>query len=147
MATFQRTCEQCGKDFATSSRRARFCGATCRSRSHRGKSPVAAVPDQQPADARPAAAVPERPTYDTLEEQVRASLTELNALETIAGMGAIRIAQQIDRGGDSGSAVVSLSKELSRLRHEAIVEAAPKNRDAADDVLDRVNAKLRLVVS
>lgn len=158
MATFQHRCEQCGTAFETPRRQARFCSSTCRSRNHRGKPAIAAVPDltadtkksrgkKAKAQTTESTPVDPAPTYDTLEEQLRASLGEINALETIAGMAAVRIAQQIDRGNDSGSAVVALSKELSRLRAEAIVEAAPKNRDGVDDIVDRVNDKLRLIVS
>lgn len=155
MATFERQCEQCGESFSSPRRQARFCGPTCRSRAHRGKPPALTVvpPVDQPkpekqAKAANATAAPatklakETPTYDTLEDQVEATLKAQNALDTIAGRAAIRVAQQIDRGGDAGSAVVALSKELSRLVAEAKVEAAPRNKDQADDILERVNQKI-----
>lgn len=84
--------------------------------------------------------------YDTLAEQVQNSLTELQALDTISGMAAVRIAQQIDRGGDSGSAVATLSKELSRLVDAAKVESAPRRKDAVDDISARVGEKLLRLV-
>lgn len=156
MATFERTCEQCGAGFSSSRRQARFCGPTCRSRAHRGKPALAAVPDDAPAAESTEAEKPANPRtakrhdphrkYSSLEAQVRASLSAISALDTISGMAAVRIAEQIDRGGDSGSAVATLSKELSRLVGEAKVEAAPRNKDAADDLMARVNEKiLRLV--
>lgn len=152
MATFERQCEQCGESFSSPRRQARFCGPTCRSRAHRGKPPALTVvppvdqpkPTKQAKTAKPTAApaVVEVPTYDTLEDQVVATLTEQKAIDTIAGRAAVRVAQQIDRGRDSGSAVVSLTKELSRLQAEAKVEAAPRNKDEADDILERVNQKI-----
>lgn len=163
MATYERTCEQCGKPFSASRRHARFCSDNCRSRKHRGKTPTqltvvggtvikaakgktSATKGTKGTEAPATPPAPPAPTYDTLEDQVRAKLSAVNALDTIAGIAAIRIAQQIDRGGDSGSAVVSLSKELSRLVDEAKVEAAPQNKDAVDDLAARVNAKILKLV-
>jgi hypothetical protein len=80
--------------------------------------------------------------YDTLAEQVASTLGEAQALDTISGMAAVRVAQQIDRGRDGGSAVATLVKELTRLVGEAKVEAAPKNRDGVNVVEDAVGAKL-----
>ena len=145
MATFERTCEQCGTAFETSRRQARFCSATCRSRAHRGKPALSVVAGESPKPSTKREPAPP-PVYDTLAEQVRTLLTEAKALDTIAGMAAIRVAQQIDRGGDSGSAVATLSKELSRLVDAAKVEAAPRNKDAADDITARVNEKLLRLV-
>lgn len=147
MATFERSCEQCGTAFTSPRKQARFCSSTCRSRAHRGKPPALTVVDAvtPKTTSKPKSEAP-APVYDTLEEQVRTSLTAVNALDTIAGMAAVRVAQQIDRGGDSGSAVATLSKELSRLVDAAKVEAAPRNKDQADDIAARVNEKiLRLV--
>ena len=163
MATYERTCEQCGDGFSAGRRHARFCSDTCRSRKHRGKpatqltvvggsvvktARTAKAPAKQTGGAEPNAgsAAPPAPTYDTLEEQVRQDLADVSALSTISGMAAVRIAQQIDRGGDSGSAVATLSKELSRLVGEAKVEAAPKTKDAVDDLAARVNAKILKLV-
>lgn len=145
MATFERTCEQCGTSFTSPRSQARFCGPTCRSRAHRGKPGVEAVEANASSEDPPATravAAKRSKRYSTLEEQVRATLTEMKALTTISGMSAVRVAQQIDRGGDSGSAVATLSKELSRLVSEAKVEAAPLNADKVDDVAALVNAKI-----
>jgi protein-arginine kinase activator protein McsA len=98
------------------------------------------------ATEKPAApSTPPAPTYDTLAEQVKQSLTDLQALGTISGMAAVRVAQQIDRGRDSGAAVATLSRELSRLVGEAKVESAPNRRDKVDDIADRAAAKIAAV--
>lgn len=148
MATLERVCEECGTGFVAKTKRAKYCRAACRVKANRRPSKVGkARAEQQQSDGtadvvdlQPAPA----PTYDTLAEQVRTSLTAMQALDTISGMTALRVAQQIDRGGDSGAAVASLSKELTRLVAEAKAEAAPRHRDGVTSLEDRVAAKLRL---
>lgn len=158
MATYQRECAQCGNDFTAGRRHARFCSSNCRNRNHRGKPPTAGVvvlsvvgarttDEAAPADGAAEGKPVKGRTYDALEVQVRESLGAANALNTISGVAAIRIAQQIDKGGDAGSAVATLSKELSRLVGEAKVEAAPLNRDKADDIAALVNAKILKLIS
>jgi membrane-bound lytic murein transglycosylase B len=157
MPTAIRPCEECGEPFEAKTKRAKFCGATCRVRANRRPSktgaakaaaggtvthlPIAGGPLDQTSPADPSV----EDIVGSLAEQVRKTLTEAKALDTIAGAQAVRIARQIDRGDDSGSAVATLSKELSRLVAEAKVEAAPRIRDAADDVMERVAQKLSLV--
>lgn len=164
-----RVCEECGTTFSAKTNRARFCSTAHRVRANRRPTKVGKAKDdaarkpakkaatKKTAAKKPAAkksaskgedevTPPPAPVYDTLAEQLKNSLTELQALDTIAGMAALRIAQQIDRGQDSGSAVATLSKELSRLVGEAKIEAAPKIRDRVDEVADRAGEKmLRLV--
>lgn len=103
--------------------------------------PIAGGPLDQTSPADPTV----EDIVGSLAEQVRKTLTEAKALDTIAGAQAVRIARQIDRGDDSGSAVATLSKELSRLVAEARIEAAPKNRDRVDELSDAVVQKLALV--
>jgi ATP-dependent exoDNAse (exonuclease V) alpha subunit len=146
------TCEECGAAFSAKTRRAKFCKTSCRVAANRRPSKTGKAKEQgQAAGAvveigknapAPPPADPPKPTYDTLAEQVRESLTELKALDTISGMAALRIAQQLDRGGDNGSAVATLTKELSRLRAEARVEAAPRHRDGVTTIEERVAGKL-----
>ena len=163
-----RVCEECGITFAAKTNRAKFHSTACRVRANRRPSKIGKARDdaETAAAKRPPAkksaakkvaakkvatkktepAPPPAPVYDSLADQLRESLTTLQALDTIAGMAALRIAQQIDRGQDSGSAVATLSKELSRLVAEAKVEAAPRIRDGADDIAERAGEKmLRLV--
>lgn len=134
-----RDCDECGTAYEAKRKTSKFCSPVCRVRANRrpskvGKAKAAAAPE---APAKPPA-----PTYDALAEQVTASLTKMKAYDTIAGKAALRVAQQIDRGGDSGSAVATLSTQLMRLVDQAKAEAAPLNRDKADDVIDAVNNKL-----
>lgn len=152
MATVTRPCDECGQPYAAQRKTSKFCSTRCRTRACRrtaregkalaaGAKPAANVVQIEQKGAADQAP-PDRPTYDTLEEQVRQSLNGLQALDTISGMAAVRIAQQIDRGGDSGSAVSTLTKELSRLVGEAKVEAAPRHRDGVTSLEERVTAKI-----
>lgn len=158
MAALQITCEECGKPFEAKTRRAKFCHVNCRVRANRrpgkvGKAKAAQSASGAPTGGQvvtlPTASGPDAGSEQPeglLAAQVRTSLTEYEALETFAGAAAVRVAQQIDRGEDSGSAVATMTKELSRLMAEARAEAAPKKRDGADDVMSRAAEKiLRLV--
>lgn len=145
----QRECDECGKTYSTKSVKSKYCGPGCRSRvsrrpgnipAHLGHKALDSVAD----NGKPAASsAPPPPEYDSLADQIKASLDQAQAMNTISGMAALRIAQQIDRGGDSGSAVATLTKELSRLVVEAKAEAAPRIKDAVDDVASAVIAKLQ----
>ncbi|MDQ6524315.1 hypothetical protein RB608_11920 [Nocardioides sp. LHD-245] len=161
MPTTTRPCDECGTPYEAQRRTSKYCSTKCRTRVSRrtSKAPAAKSKALDPAGGTvtqlPTAGgpldetSPANPNTEdmtgSLAEQVRKSLTELRALDTISGAQAIRVARQIDRGGDSGSAVATLSKELSRLADAAKVEAAPRIKDAADDIADRVSEKLRLV--
>ncbi|HSV39574.1 MAG TPA: hypothetical protein VLI04_12530 [Nocardioidaceae bacterium] len=154
-----RPCEECGEPYVAKTKRSKYCGATCRVRANRRPTktgaakakaggtvtmlPTAGGPLDETSPANPNT----EDVTGSLADQVRKSLGEIHALDTIAGSQAVRVARQIDRGDDSGSAVATLSKELSRLVAEAKVEAAPRIRDAADDVMAKVNQKLLSLVA
>ena len=140
-----RPCEECGATFPAKTKRAKYCTTACRVRANRRPSKVG----KAKAEAAGAVVVPigkSAPVHQDAEgglaTQVRETLTELDALTTVAGMAALMVARQIDKGQDSGSAVATLSKELSRLMTEARAEAAPKQRDGVDDVMRRAAEKL-----
>lgn len=151
--SLKRDCEECGTPFEAKTKRARFCKTACRVKANRrptkigrakaraGGGDVAA--EVVELDASGAGVVEDD---GGLVSQVRQTLQSIGALATVAGMAALRVARQIDKGEDSGSAVATLSKELSRLMAEARAEAAPLQLDAADDVMARAAAKiLRLI--
>jgi hypothetical protein len=141
-------CAECGKEFQTTSPRAKFCpdNSACRKAASRRPSKqgrqelnaptadVVQLPDRAPA------------AEGGLAKQIRASLEAAGAFETVAGMSALMLARQIDKGQDSGSAVATMTKELSRLMTEARAEAAPQHRDAADDVMAAAAAKIMRLV-
>lgn len=145
----QRECDECGNTYSTKSPASKYCGPGCRSRVSRRPGNIPAHLGHKALDSiadngKPSTpAAPIAPLYDSLADQIQASLNTAQAMDTISGMAALRVAQQIDRGGDSGSAVATLTKELSRLVAEAKVEAAPRIKDAVDDVASAVIAKLQ----
>lgn len=133
-------CAECGTVFEARSSRAKYCSPKCRKAVSRRPSKQGKL-EAEGAPQVPTA--PPAPEYDSLADQIKNSLTELEALNTISGMAALRVAQQIDRGRDSGSAVATLTKELSRLVTEAKRESEPKRKDAADAIASKVIAKLQ----
>ena len=140
MKEFERTCDECGKAYTARHPRSRYCSTPCRVRVSKRPSKIPAALGEKAAEVKP-----EAPLYDTLAETVRHQLAEIEALGTISGVAAIRVAQQIDRGRDTGSAVATLTRELSRLIEEAKAEAAPRIRDAVTDLQADVATKLRAV--
>ena len=147
----QRDCDECGTTYSAKRPTSKYCSVACRTRvsrrpgkipAHLGHLALNSVADN--GSEKPAAGVtPPTTLYDSLADQIKVSLSDAQAMDTISGMAALRIAQQIDRGGDSGSAVATLTKELSRLTAEAKVEAAPRIKDRVDDVASAVIAKLQ----
>lgn len=165
--SFEKACEECGVTFVAQRATAKFHSATCRVRANRrptktgrAKFDAEAVtadvvqlrPGQkakkaQQAEKSAAGSTTPPPQVDgVLVEQIRASLEKAGALETIAGASALLLARQMERGQESGSAVASMTKELSRLVVEAKAEAGPRQQDAADDVMARAAAKLMRLV-
>lgn len=125
----QRPCAICGKPFEAERSSAKFCGPTCRKRASR-KSEATAPPPLAEVRTLPTRK-PETPVPVT-ESLYDTCLAELgDSAGTSMGRAALLIAKRLDDGLDtSGSAVASLSKELSRLMDLARpVEVA----DAEDD--------------
>ncbi|ABL80098.1 MULTISPECIES: hypothetical protein [unclassified Nocardioides] len=140
-----RTCEECGTPFVAKTKRGRFCGAACRVRANRRPTKTGrAVTAAAQSGERPAPRV--GAADGGLEAQIRSSLESAGAMQTVAGTAALLLARQIGSGQDSGSAVATMTRELSRLMGEARAEAAPKQRDGADDVMARVAAKIQELV-
>jgi hypothetical protein len=147
---FERTCDDCGTPYVAERKTSKFCSVACRVRANRRPSKTGAAVSgaKVTTTATSPSAPPDDPEPDgVLAAQVRSTLTALGALDTIPGAAALRVARQIDKGDDSGSAVATLSKELSRLVAEAKAEAAPKIKDGADAIMDRVGNKLLQLVS
>lgn len=145
----ERACEECGATFVAKTRRARFCRDGCRVKANRRPTKTGrAKADRQPGEVVELKMAPPPPVQvdGSLATQIRTSLHAAGALETVAGMAALMLARQIEKGQDSGSAVATMTKELSRLLGEARAEAAPQQRDAADDVMARAAAKLMRLV-
>lgn len=148
-----RSCEECGTAFTPSRRDQRFCKAYCRVKANRRPTKVGRAKQEGKSGAGSAEVVelkaapaPPQDVDGGLAAQVRSSLTDAGALATVAGMAALTLARQIEKGQDSGSAVASMTKQLSALMAEARAESAPSQRDAADDVMARAAAKIMRLV-
>lgn len=93
------TCASCGREFEAQRSTAQFCGPTCRSRSHR-----APDVDETPDDGA------ETP----FEASTRREVERLNMQDTHLGQQVLIIARRMAQP-ETGAALVSLSKEHSRL--------------------------------
>lgn len=121
-----RNCASCGRPFEASSPRATYCGATCRKRASRG----AVVTDI--AERRPG---PSRATGLVLA--VTKELEEADRLETALGQAALALANRLETGVDTGSAVASLTREL-----RATMEAATAGARAVRSPLEQMRDEL-----
>ncbi|GGV34133.1 hypothetical protein GCM10010182_67490 [Actinomadura cremea] len=130
-----KTCAHCGETFEARSARAKYCGSTCRARaSEKAKRGGHAAPAAAPAP------VAELPAPSTLAAAVRGELEAAERLGTFLGAQAVALAGRIDAGGDTGSAVAALSKEL-RAVMDAALAGAPKAADALDELANRRRRK------
>lgn len=112
----QVVCAVCEDAFEAKRSSAKFCSSTCRQRAKRGTSM-----------AEPVAGI---------VEATRAELVRMKKLDSMLGQQALTIAARLARpANDTGSAVASLSRELSRLM------AAAGGTGAASDPVDEVRRR------
>ena len=132
----QKDCESCGRAFEARGR-AKYCGGTCRKRAH-DKRQAAKANGADPGDT---------PAYDpsiisgrALLVSVVAQLAQAERLNTYAGQQAVTLADRMCSLHETGSAIASLSKELSRVMALAL-EGANKTTDPIDELRQRRDAK------
>lgn len=128
----QRQCDSCGKPYEAKRATSRYCGSTCRVRASRG-AVVTPIREKR------------KPTgLAGLVESVRRELEEADRLESYAGEAALDLASRIQAGGDTGSAVASLHRELRATMAEALAGArvarSPLER-MRDDLAERRKAR------
>lgn len=129
-----RECEACGREFESSSKRARFCrDAECkrvraRERKRKQLGIVLPLPDS-PSDQVPGA---------SLLAATRKALEGAGQLESYAGQAALVLAEQLasDSRVDTGSSLASLAKEFRAAMADALKDAA-----RADDGIDELRAR------
>lgn len=130
-----RACAWCGGSFEAVRSTAKYCSSSCRAKaSNAVKRGGPAAPKAAPAP------VADLPVRNTLAEAVRNELEAAERLETFLGAQAVALAGRIDAGGDTGSAVAALSKEL-RAVMDAALAGAPKAADALDELANRRRRK------
>jgi hypothetical protein len=127
------TCQSCSTRF-NARRDAKFCSARCRNRGHRlgGASVAEVVPLSGPDPAAPDV----KPLVATVEKKLRAA----ERLETPAGQMALVLAERLAAGLDTGSALATLSKQLSSLLEDALA-GAKVEPDALDELKARRERK------
>ena len=113
-------CHQCGTEFRASKSTARFCSARCRVAAHRAASkPGASVVTL--ASRRKAEEVVA--SVGSIEDAVKLELGAM--VSTTLGQQALLLARRLDWGSEpSGSAVASLSKQLTDVMARALAQAA-----------------------
>lgn len=119
----QLTCAVCGNPFESKRAHAKYCSSTCRSRRSRRGGAATDTTTVQPL---------------SMVEVTQAELIRLARLDTVEGQLAMTLAFRLASAAETGSAIATLSKDLSRvmglLRAGAVttldeVEAARQRRD------------------
>ena len=137
MAVFEVVCAGCGEAFEAGSSRAKWCSARCRKRAQRSSDVVEPAVESKSVDPRD--------DDGGLVAAVRAELERAGQLDTVPGQQALVLARamtKVDASGLSG-----LSKELSRVKAEALGESSPSPGPGVatgdDDEDDEVKAARR----
>lgn len=139
-----RPCDVCGEPFVAQRSTAKYCGEVCKKRAQRAKAKAEGVSAQAAASAK-VLAISERTARRPakggrrtlcVEDRVAVELGEL--ADTALGQQALLIARRLDERVDtSGSAVATLSRQLSALLAEAAsIQAAsePVSDDDGDPI-------------
>lgn len=139
MPAVQRSCDLCLTRYEANHPSSRFCSGRCRTAWKRGKRPTTIVP---------AAALSQPPSTASthVSEALERELRELGVAQSYEGVVALGLARQLDNGTITGTAYVSLSKELDR-RVESLRVKAERPEDparAAKDAIAEQRAQLRL---
>lgn len=132
----ERECEGCGVRYVAKTKRSRFHDERCaeRSRKRRKRAGGDVVPIRSSGAVR-----------STVEVTQRA-LEEADRLETPDGVAAMRLAEKLDAGGDTGSAMAALSKEY-RSTMAAATANIEEEADIVRDLEQRRGRRLGLVGS
>jgi hypothetical protein len=129
------SCAKCQTLFEARTRQATFCSVKCRQASSRedrearkdGKiAPVSSISPAETSDS---------PPVSSLVAITLAKLEEAEAVETVEGQIALRLAEKLAGTGDTGSAMASLARQLSAAMSEALAAGTKKT-----DVLDELGA-------
>lgn len=83
----------------------------------------------------------------TIEDAVRAELTELGRLNSALGQQALELARRMSTEDEFGAGVASLSRELRAVMVEVAANAAPAENDPLDELRARRDRKRRNVTS
>lgn len=134
----QLTCP-CGTRFEAESPRARYCSGKCRKRGSRAGMKVAQNVRQMPR--REPAPAPEE--IGSVVGAVIAELNEANALQTAAGLAAVKLAQLIDGASDFGSTSAAAWTREMRAALADAKAVAPTSEEDPLRSLEAARAKRR----
>lgn len=132
----QRPCDVCGAPYEAQRRTSMYCSKRCSMRASRAgmTSPGGAGNSRVRAPLGDGGA---------MVEAVRLELERLGQLRSVYGAMAVRSAERLGSGLDSGGGTAALSKELGRLLAEAAGGAVGVDR--LDELRDRRRRKLAKV--
>lgn len=119
-----RRCGACGEPLEGDKRK-KFCSDACRNRGHRGAT-VTEIP----------------PVEGEVTASTRRSLEKASRIEHPSGAAAMVLARRLDKGGDTGSAIAALAREL-----RAAIEAAVADAPVVDDPVDEFTRRRQLRVA
>lgn len=105
----KRTCESCSGPYEAVRSNARFCSERCKKRAQRGH--LAQVPTVLAAGT---------PAGTALVTAITQELEAAGRLDSALGQATLALAQRIEAGQDTGSAVAALSREMRGTLAEAL---------------------------
>ena len=126
------TCRACGAGFEAQRSTARYCSAACRMRVHRAGGNV---------PAPPVVPVVGDSGDVSVGAAVRRELEELGALDTADSALALSLARRIDSDSETGTAIASLSRQLSQALDRAR-RSAPRPASKLDEIRARRDARI-----
>jgi hypothetical protein len=127
------SCAECRKLFEAKTRSATFCSVKCRQAASRRDREARAEGEIAPVTPFPTPETPDSPPETGLVATTRRKLEEAEAVDTVEGQIALRLAQKLAQPGDTGSAMASLARQLSTAMAEALA-AGTKKTDVVDEL-------------
>lgn len=132
----QRACDSCRDPYEAKTARSRFCSTACRMAASRAR--AAGSGSSEPVDLPP-------PPTPAVGAKLAAEFQQLGVADTYEAGMALWLAGQLDSGTITGTAGVSMSKELDR-RVDILRLRAELPHDPAREIRERLEGKrLRLV--
>jgi hypothetical protein len=119
--SMQKVCGSCGVSYEAKRVASRFCSERCRKRAQRV--PGHSSKGEQPAAVSPLVEV-SLPVELGLVDVISRELGAAGRVDTVLGQQALALAARIVSPRESGGAVASLSKELSRVLADALAGVA-----------------------
>jgi hypothetical protein len=141
-----RNCEICGTPFEAQRPTRKFCGPTCRQRNSRGSIARTADVTNHGRGSTELGPPPTQPPAEddyALVDALRAELEAAGVVNSRPGQQALLLAEKMCEFG-TGGGTVALSRELQRVRAEALQRAHPTDelrRPVADDFVDELQRR------